>query len=653
MDFDVTVQDDSAKAFVLDTRDLTITSATVDGQAAAFALDAPTGCFGSKLSIPLPSSLQKKSSNGKVRVQYVTSPDSSACAWLPPPQTAGKKRPFLFTQCQAIHARSLLPCQDCPGTKCTWSAEVSAPSWSTVLMSALQKKGGTPGTDGSLLWQYDQPVPTCTYLIALAVGDLKGQDISPRCKIWAEPSMVEAAAWEFADTEKFLKIAESLTCPYQWTRYDVLCLPPSFPYGGMENPCLTFVTPTLLAGDRSLADVIAHEIAHSWTGNLVTNATWEHFWLNEGWTMWLQRRIMMQMEADRKGLPKPIKADFDFSAMGGWSSLGASVQRLMEGGEGALTKLVPNLDGIDPDEAFSVVPYEKGCNLLYALQNLVGEDTFLAFAKAYIQEFKSKLVTSDSFKAFAIQQFGSKISGFDWDGWMYKEGMPPTTPAFDKSIISAIQEEVAGWLDESKPVSQDKARGPQRTEAAARGVWGAWSSAQQQHFLDLLLEATTNHSGDNPKATLMPLSKLKAMDWLYGLTESRNCEIRFRWCTLCLRHGEAAIVPAVQDMLSTQGRMKYTRPLYRDLMKFQSGKGKALAVKAFLQNRKFYHPICRKMVSLDLGVANEEAGGLVTWTNGLAATAVVSGLYFAWAYWQVRNNRCPIPFHNLMVAKKK
>lgn len=182
-----------------------------------------------------------------------------------------------------------MPCQDSPGIKIPYSATVRAPTWCVVLMSALQDQTRTsePG-----VFHWNQPNPTPAYLVALAAGDLQSRELSPRVKVWAEPSVVESAAYEFADTEAFLTTAESLTCPYAWSRYDILCLPPSFPYGGMENPCLTFATPTLLAGDRSLADVIAHEIAHSWTGNLITNCTWEHFWLNEGWTVWLERKIM-------------------------------------------------------------------------------------------------------------------------------------------------------------------------------------------------------------------------------------------------------------------------------------------------------------------------------------------------------------------------
>ena len=210
--------------------------------------------LGQQLSVSLPSH------PAKITIQYETTKQSSAIQFLPPEQTAGKKYPYLFTQCQAIHARSLLPCQDRPGVKATYTATVTVPSWATCVMSAVMTSSKDAGPDKKI-FVWDQQIPISSYLIAMAVGDLAKKDISDRCAVWSEPSVVEAAAYEFAQTEEFLKIAEEISGkPYVWGRYDLLCLVPSFPFGGMENPCLTFVTPTLLAGDRSLADVVAHEI---------------------------------------------------------------------------------------------------------------------------------------------------------------------------------------------------------------------------------------------------------------------------------------------------------------------------------------------------------------------------------------------------------
>lgn len=279
-----------------DSSKLHIDSVTIDGRAAEFNVASPHAVLGSKVSVAVPEDLRSEGSTFVIRFNYSIDPEASAVQWLPPSATKGGKHPYVFTQSQAIHARSLIPCMDSPAVKTSYQAVVTAPSWSTVLMSAVSEST-TAGENGISTFVWNQSVPTPAYLIALAAGNLTSRDISDRVRVWSEPEEVDAVHYEFAETEEFLEAAEQITgLPYMWGRYDVLCLPPSFPYGGMENPCLTFATPTLLAGDRSLADVIAHEIAHSWTGNLVTNHSWSHFWLNEGWTVWLERKILSRVK---------------------------------------------------------------------------------------------------------------------------------------------------------------------------------------------------------------------------------------------------------------------------------------------------------------------------------------------------------------------
>jgi leukotriene-A4 hydrolase len=302
-------------------------------------------------------------------------------------------------------------------------------------------EGNVEHTEESAIFRFRQPVPTSAYLIALAAGRLEAKDISPRVRIWSEPEVVEKAAFEFSETENFLKVAEELTIPYVWGRYDVLCLPPSFPYGGMENPCITFATPTLLAGDRSLADVIAHEIAHSWTGNLVTNVTWEHFWLNEGWTVWLERKIMSRY----KGNSELLK----LSAQIGWKHLEDDINHF--GADNGFTNLVWPLSGEDPDDAFSGVPYEKGFNLLMYLEGLVGTAEFEAFAKSYIDTFKFQTVSSEDFSNFFMKTFSTgpsadKVKAIDWDEVFYKPGLPRHIPDFSNSLSSEAETSAAAWL---------------------------------------------------------------------------------------------------------------------------------------------------------------------------------------------------------------
>ncbi|GLE06447.1 hypothetical protein PINS_up015694 [Pythium insidiosum] len=304
------------QSVVLDTHHLTVSKAFVDGHETTFELLKEHEVFGRALVIPITADAKT------VKVHYATTDKSSGLQWLAKELTAGKTHPYLFTQCQAIHARSIVPCPDTPGCKFTYSATATVPEWCTCLMSAIASDVADDeeaAPEGKQKVAFRQEVPIPSYLLAIAAGKMESKELGPRSRVWAEPSVVEKAAHEFSQTEEFLKYAEEITGQeYVWKRYDLVCLPPSFPYGGMENPCLTFVTPTLLAGDRSLADVVAHEISHSWTGNLVTNQTWKDFWLNEGWTVWLERKIMTKIYKDEHA--------YDLKATMGLRALRESVQ---------------------------------------------------------------------------------------------------------------------------------------------------------------------------------------------------------------------------------------------------------------------------------------------------------------------------------------
>ena len=358
-----------------DSSALSITGVVVDDKKSTFASADLHADLGTKISVVIPENKRNIDSIFTVTFEYCTSPNATAIQWADAAATADKTHPYVYTQCQAIHARSLLPCQDSPGVKTTYTANVTAPIWCTVLMSAVCENIEKPSNNKDIsIHKWNQKVPTPAYLIALAGGSLKSIDISPRVRIWSEPSVVEKAAYDFSGTEEFVKAAEYYTCPYEWGRYDVLCLPPSFPYGGMENPCLTFVTPTLLTGDKSLADVIMHEIAHSWTGNLVTNQTWNHFYLNEGWTMRLQRKIEYRI----KGGIEHQK----LSAQSGFNHLKDDIT--LFGETNPLTSLVCPLGDQDPDDSFSSVPYEKGFNLLYYLETIIGMCYVYVYVYVYV-----------------------------------------------------------------------------------------------------------------------------------------------------------------------------------------------------------------------------------------------------------------------------
>jgi len=559
--------------------------------------------LGSQLCITLLST--EEEDKREVRIYYKTTPQSSAIQFLDAAQTAGKKHPYLFTQCQAIHARSLLPCQDRPGVKATYTARVTVPSWATCVMSAVEvktteeeiQKKTTNDDDDKKVYRWEQRIPISSYLIAMAVGELDCRTVSDRCRVWSEPSVVDAAAYDFQQTEEFLQIAEELSgIPYVWGRYDLLCLVPSFPFGGMENPCLTFVTPTLLTGDRSLADVVAHEIAHSWTGNLVTNATWDHFWLNEGWTTWFQRKIMARIH----------KSDqfFDFDAIGGYKTLQDTVSS--EGLPTEFKSLVLDIQDRDPDDAYSSIAYEKGFNLLYTLEQRVGTKEFEAFFRAYLSKYQSQTITSEEFRTFFMTQFNENetVKDFDWDTWLYKPGMPPTKPNFDHTLAEESQKLAVAWYEYDNSSNKNDSSLPNNN---TKVNLKEWSSDQIICFLDTLLEMTTKTTGDgdeNNNASPLSISTLTSMKELYELDKTCNSEILFRFCQLCIKAEDQDILPIVIRFITTQGRMKFTRPLYRAL--YTSKMASQLAVDTFLQHSTIYHPICTKMIASDLSISSEE-----------------------------------------------
>lgn len=571
--------DSHATKICLDTSGLRIQSVrNLDGLPVDYILypkNTSKPHLGQLLEIKLASVEEGGASTQKITIVYATTKESSALQWLPSSQTAGKVHPYLFTQCQAIHARALLPCQDRCGVKMTYSASVSVPDWASCVMSAVLDR--TEEVNGQKVYTWNQPIPISSYLIAIAVGELARKDISSRCAVWSEPSLVEAAAFEFAETEQFLKIAEDISGKkYVWGRYDLLCLPPSFPFGGMENPCMTFVTPTLLAGDRSLADVVAHEIAHSWTGNLVTNATWDHFWLNEGWTTWFQRKIMARIKNNHKFL--------DFDAIDGRKHMRDAIEEMRPRN----TRLVLDIGDEDPDDSYSAIAYEKGFTLLLYLERLVGSVDFEAFFKAYIAKFASRILTSDDFKDFFMGYFNDRknlVKQIDWNAWFHKTGMPPALPDLDTSMAKDSQDLASIWLAVDR----------EGKSAPTTNAIKSWSSLQTTCFLDDLLLKL----GGRP----LKAATLKAMNDLYQLASTRNAEVLFRYCDLAIQAEDSSILPTVTRFITTQGRMKFTRPLYRAL--YKSRMGRKLAISTFLANKDFYHPICVKMVAQDLKVSNQ------------------------------------------------
>jgi leukotriene-A4 hydrolase len=527
----------------LDTRDLTIQSVEdASGRALSFVLHPAEPILGARLTVELDAPTRT------VRIRYRTSPSASALQWLTPAQTSGGKLPFLFSQCQAIHARSIVPLQDTPRLRVRYSAELTVPRELQVVMAAAERGRVEHGDVATYRFEMPQPIPP--YLFAFAVGDLVARDLSPRSRVWAEPAMVDAAAHEFAGVESMIVAAEALFGPYDWERFDILTMPPSFPYGGMENPRLTFLTPTLIVGDRSLVAVVAHELAHSWTGNLVTNANAEHFWLNEGFTVYAERRIIEALEgSDVAALQAAL----------GRSQLDESLERFASRPQ--LTRLRTSLTGVDPDDAFSRVPYEKGYLLLSTIEAHVGRDAFTRWLRSYIETFRFGAITTDDFAAHIEAALPGALAAVDASAWIDGEGIPANAVARRSSRLDAIRA-----LGGSVP---------------APAQASAWTPTEWALYLE-------NVPRPAPEATC------RALDEKYALTASANHDVLVPWLVLALRSGYTAVMPRVEQLLTTVGRMKYLRPLYTALWTQSQTRGDATRI--FARAKPSYHPIASQMV---------------------------------------------------------
>ena len=517
-----------------------------------FELAPEEPILGRRLRLTLPRGA------GSATISYETSPAAAGLQWLSPEQTEGKRFPFLFSQCQAIHARSVVPCQDSAAARVTYEAELNVPDGLTAVMSA-GPDGDAPAEPGRRAFRFRMPQPIPSYLFALAVGELEGRDLSPRSRVWAEPATIAKAAWEFAGVESMIARAEELFGPYDWDRYDMLVLPPSFPYGGMENPRMTFLTPTLLAGDRSLVDVVAHELAHSWTGNLVTNATAEHFWLNEGFTVWAERRILKALRGDEAAALAWAIGQKDFED---------ALERFKDKPE--LTRLRTHLAGVDPDDAFSGVPYEKGARFVTALERAAGEDAFGRFIKEYMNRFRFSTLTTEEFCAFVEESFPGLLARVDADAWLNQPGLPAGAPRFVSARLDELTALASAWKDGRRP-----------DPAAMRARPPAELLVYLQRLPRELNQADCAWLDENLK-----------------LGARGNYEILTQWLVIAAASGYAPAFGRIRLLLSTVGRMKYVRPLYQALGK--TAPGRALAREVFASAAPAYHVLTRRAAESEM-----------------------------------------------------
>jgi aminopeptidase N len=549
--------DPDARELVLDTRDLSISRVEGRGpdgtwQTLRHALGARDPMLGQPLRIRAPQQPTR------VRVHYRTDPTASGLQWLSPRQTLSGRHPFLFSQSQAIHARSWVPLQDSPAVRFPYRARVTAPEGLRVLMSAEN-----PDAAAGEAWHFRMPQPIPAYLLAIAVGELDARGIGPRVTIYAEPQRLEAAATEFADTERMIDVAESLYGPYRWGRYDLLVLPPSFPYGGMENPRLSFITPTVIAGDRSLVSLIAHELAHSWSGNLVTNSTWADFWLNEGFTTYVENRIVEALYGTDAAI---------MQQQVGQAELLDEMRQMAP----YLQSLVPQKQGLDPDATFSSVPYDKGAWFLRTLEQRVGREVFDPFLRGWFDGHAFESVDTATFvnhlRGHLLVDHPDAIGEAELAEWLSKPGIPAAATAARSERLAAVDEArrrvLAGEIEPAAMKDQP------------------WNTQEWLHFLNGLPETTTRE-------------QLAALDAAFKLTAATNSEIAFRWYMAGIRAGYEPVFEPLERFLVTVGRRKFVKPLFEALWAVPARR--EFATRVYGEARPRYHPVTQAAVDAIVG----------------------------------------------------
>lgn len=536
-----------ASEVVLDTNDLAIGRVVLDsGKEVDYKLGEEVKYLGRSLTIPIQKDTRA------VKIEYASRPGAAAVQWLEPQQTASGKHPFLFTQSQAILARSWVPCQDTPGVRMTYEATIRVPRALLAVMSA--ENPTKTNEDGVYHFKMPQPIPS--YLLALAVGELEFRSLGRNCGVYAEKPVIEAAAYELADTQKMIDAAEKLYGPYRWGQYDVLVLPPSFPFGGMENPRLTFATPTILAGDRSLVNLVAHELAHSWSGNLVTNATWNDFWLNEGFTVYFERRIMEAVYGR------------DYSEMLarlGLQDLEDVVKEM--GPDSRNTHLLLDLKDKDPDDAANKLAYEKGYFLLRLIEETVGREKWDAYLRDYFERNAFRSMTTERFVEDLRGKLISTVPGAEGkiqiDKWISGPGIPSNVPTVQSDAFQRVEEQAEAF---------------EKGAAASSLKTKSWSTHEWIHFLRHLPKGLTR-------------KQLEDLDSAFKFSGTGNSEILHEWLMQAIAHEYDPAYTALEKFLQRQGRRKFLKPLYQKLAESESGKARASRI--YEKARPTYHAVSR------------------------------------------------------------
>ena len=559
-----------ANEIILDVRNLDIQDVRdASGAPLQFQTGASDPILGQPLTIRFPAFAPGE--QRRIVIRYATRPDAAALQWLTPAQTAGGQQPFMFSQGQAILTRTWIPTQDSPGIRQTWDARITAPAGLKVVMSAegLTTRGDAAGS-GMTAWRFRMTNPVPPYLIAVAVGDVAFQAIDERTGVWTEPSMLAASHAEMVPTAEMVDAAEALYGPYRWGRYDLLILPPSFPFGGMENPRLTFATPTIIAGDQSLVSLVAHELAHSWSGNLVTNATWADFWLNEGFTVYFENRIMEAVYGrDRALMLQSL----------GWGDLQSTLADL----PAADTRLKLDLAGRDPDEGLTDVAYEKGAAFLHTIERTVGRERFDAWLKGYFERNAFRPMTTERFledirtHLVTTPELERQLM---MDAWIYQPGMPSNWVPPVSGAFAPVDAAARAFFADGGP--------------ATAIPWAGWSTQERQRFLAWRPE------GRAAGADWLTPAQLADLEATLKLREEGNAELVFAWLQIAVQHRYQPAVPTLEKFLTTMGRRKFVLPLFTSLWA-EGDWGRGIATPLYARARPGYHPVTTNSVDAVVG----------------------------------------------------
>lgn len=564
LDLDVA---EGARELVLDSNGLVIGGVT-DG--AGNALEYTVGeADAANAEKGEPITIQLGESTGpaldQVVIAYASGPEAEALQWLDPEQTAGGRYPYVFSQGQAILNRSWIPTQDSPGIRQTWEARITAPEPLTVVMSGISRGDPEDVGEGRRAFEFAMENSVPPYLIALAAGNIEFAEIGPRSGVWSEPEVLESAATELADTEALIDAGIDLFGEYRWGRYDMIVLPPSFPYGGMENPTLTFLTPTFIAGDKSNNGLVAHELAHSWSGNLVTYASWRDGWLNEGVTSYIENRIVEAVYGAER-------AEQEYALS--FADLESAVE---EAGADSPVTAMRTPAGTSPFDTLSEANYDKGTAFLRTVERVVGREAFDAWLTAWFDEHAFQPATSEMFLASLREDLVQGDAALEerlmLDDWVYGTGIPANVIRPDAAAFAEVDAAVAAYAADATL--------PQRT------AWQGWTAAEQRRFMAELPEAMSDEA-------------LAALDRALGVSQSGNNEVLFLWLEAALRNEYDPAVPQVREFLSRVGRNKFVAPLFQAL--WDTGAwGQPIAAGIYDETRGGYHSMTRGNVDEIVG----------------------------------------------------